>query len=324
MARRSRSRWLARDSVSRNSAAKRSPIPGHHQPVRHHHGPLAGHPGAGDLRSGTNDLTGTVYGFSVTILQRQGLRRRPRPAVCQSAGGRRHWRSEWCATNSTISSPTIRARAQYDPQRAAGVRRPELLLSNQADADQLFGTCRLSARPRRPRQRPRVVLGLEESVHAGERHRAPLTSRLPNAQGGQRGQHVGQGAQLDGAPGDQVRLQPLRLEEPAGGGAARQFSELVFPGGVNVGQRRNYPQEFYQNTYSIRYDLSLHRGSHDLKVGGEYLRWHDTGQWQLLSRGEFIFSIHPAGPGTRVPAAPRTTHALGPLRPRQRGCCATT
>ncbi len=78
---------------------------------------------------------------------------------------------------------------------------------------------------------------------------------------------------------------------------------LVFPGGVNVGQRRNYPQEFFQNTYSIRYDLSLHRGSHDLKVGGEYLRWHDTGQWQLLSRGEFIFSSTPPDLATRIPAS---------------------
>jgi hypothetical protein len=78
---------------------------------------------------------------------------------------------------------------------------------------------------------------------------------------------------------------------------------LVFPGGVNVGQRRNYPQEFFQNTYSIRYDLSLHRGSHDFKIGGEYLRWHDTGQWQLLSRGEFTFGSTPPDLSARIPAS---------------------
>jgi hypothetical protein len=77
---------------------------------------------------------------------------------------------------------------------------------------------------------------------------------------------------------------------------------LVFPGGVNIGQRRNYPQEFFQNTYSFRYDLSLHRGSHDWKIGGEFLRWHDTGQWQLLSRGEFIFTGTPADLTRRIPA----------------------
>ena len=77
---------------------------------------------------------------------------------------------------------------------------------------------------------------------------------------------------------------------------------LVFPGGVNIGQRRNYPQEFFQNTYSFRYDLSLHRGSHDWKIGGEFLRWHDTGQWQLLSRGEFIFTSTPPDLAQRIPA----------------------
>ena len=33
---------------------------------------------------------------------------------------------------------------------------------------------------------------------------------------------------------------------------------------LNVGQRRNYPQEFFQNTCSFRYDLSVHRGTHDI------------------------------------------------------------
>ena len=30
----------------------------------------------------------------------------------------------------------------------------------------------------------------------------------------------------------------------------------VFPGGMIIGQRRNYPQEFFQNTFSARYDLT--------------------------------------------------------------------
>jgi hypothetical protein len=77
----------------------------------------------------------------------------------------------------------------------------------------------------------------------------------------------------------------------------------VFPGGINIGQRRNYPQEFFQNTYSFRYDLSLHKGSHDWKIGGEFLRWHDTGQWQLLSRGEFIFTSTPADLQARFPSS---------------------
>ena len=74
----------------------------------------------------------------------------------------------------------------------------------------------------------------------------------------------------------------------------------VFPG-LTVGQRRNYPQEFFQNTVSARYDLTLTAGRHDVKFGGEYLRWHDTGSWELLSRGEFIFNSIPADINRRIP-----------------------
>jgi hypothetical protein len=76
----------------------------------------------------------------------------------------------------------------------------------------------------------------------------------------------------------------------------------VFPGAGNVfGQRRNYPQEFFQNTISARYDLTMTAGRHDMKFGGEFLRWHDTGQWQLLSRGEYIFTSTPADLARRFP-----------------------
>lgn len=75
----------------------------------------------------------------------------------------------------------------------------------------------------------------------------------------------------------------------------------VFPG-LTVGQRRNYPQEFYQNTISARWDATWTRGRHDTKFGGEFLRWHDTGQWQLLARGEFIFLTAPPDLARRFPA----------------------
>jgi hypothetical protein len=74
----------------------------------------------------------------------------------------------------------------------------------------------------------------------------------------------------------------------------------VFPS-LTVGQRRNYPQEFYQDTFSFRYDLNLTKGTHDMKFGAEYLRWHDTGQWQLLSRGEFVFTRNPTDLDRRFP-----------------------
>ncbi len=72
--------------------------------------------------------------------------------------------------------------------------------------------------------------------------------------------------------------------------------------GLIIGQRRNYPQEFFQNTFSARYDLTMNKGKHDMKMGAEFLRWHDTGQWQLLSRGEFIFTANPPDLARRFPA----------------------
>lgn len=86
----------------------------------------------------------------------------------------------------------------------------------------------------------------------------------------------------------------------------------VFPG-LTVGQRRNYPQEFFQNTYSARYDLTMTFGRHDTKFGAEFLRWHDTGQWQLLSRGEYIFTSTPADLARRFPVwnDPRTWDVSG-------------
>ncbi len=83
--------------------------------------------------------------------------------------------------------------------------------------------------------------------------------------------------------------------------ALANTANYVFPS-LTVGQRRNYPQEFFQNTVSARYDLNWTADTHDFKAGAEYLQWHDTGQWQLLSRGEYIFTRTPTDLDRRFPA----------------------
>jgi hypothetical protein len=83
--------------------------------------------------------------------------------------------------------------------------------------------------------------------------------------------------------------------------ALKNTPNYVFQGGLTAGGRRNYPQNFNQNTYSARYDLTSSVGKHDLKIGAEYLRWKDTGSWELLSRGEFIFNNVPADLARRFP-----------------------
>ena len=74
----------------------------------------------------------------------------------------------------------------------------------------------------------------------------------------------------------------------------------AFPGLV-IGARSNYPEEFWQDTPSIRTDFSWHRGGHDVKFGGEYLHWHDTGWWINAGRGIFTYSGIPADVERRFP-----------------------
>jgi hypothetical protein len=80
-----------------------------------------------------------------------------------------------------------------------------------------------------------------------------------------------------------------------------QTPQLVFPG-ITIGGSRNYPQYFDELQTSGRYDLTLNLNRHDLKLGGEFLWWRDTGHRELVSRGEFIFSTRPADLERRFPA----------------------
>jgi hypothetical protein len=64
---------------------------------------------------------------------------------------------------------------------------------------------------------------------------------------------------------------------------------IVFPG-LTMGGPRNFPQNPGQNMGTARYDLTWHKGSHDFKIGGEFLYWKDSGYWHILRRGEYIMS----------------------------------
>jgi len=69
-----------------------------------------------------------------------------------------------------------------------------------------------------------------------------------------------------------------------------QFS---FPG-LTIGGASNYPNDTWQNTYSGRLDVNGHKGSHDFKMGGEYLRVRDTKEWSLNRRGTYVFNTRPS------------------------------
>ena len=64
--------------------------------------------------------------------------------------------------------------------------------------------------------------------------------------------------------------------------------------GLTVGKPSNFPQLFYQNNLEARYDLSWHLTKHDFKVGGEFIYVRNTGNWYIQQRGRLIFNSNPA------------------------------
>ncbi|MBI1873028.1 MAG: TonB-dependent receptor [Acidobacteria bacterium] len=71
------------------------------------------------------------------------------------------------------------------------------------------------------------------------------------------------------------------------------YPELLFPG-ITIGPRYNYPQRFWQDTLQGRYDLTWTLEKHNFKIGGEYLRVLDTGEWFLQRRGRMFFLSVPS------------------------------
>jgi hypothetical protein len=76
----------------------------------------------------------------------------------------------------------------------------------------------------------------------------------------------------------------------------------TFPG-LSIGPPWNYPdgEKLQQDRFSARYDLTWHHKRHDLKIGGEYLKLADTGWWMARARGEYVFSRLPADTARRFP-----------------------
>ena len=77
-----------------------------------------------------------------------------------------------------------------------------------------------------------------------------------------------------------------------------------FPGGLFIGPTSNLGQVFLQNTPSARFDLTYLRGSdHTVKVGGEWVRHGELGNWHRTERGVFTFHSTPPDLNERFPAA---------------------
>ena len=73
-----------------------------------------------------------------------------------------------------------------------------------------------------------------------------------------------------------------------------------FPG-LQIGTPSNIPEEFWQDSPSLRYDLTVNRGSHELKIGGDFVKEKVSGNWILNSLGTMTFSTLPADIEARFP-----------------------
>lgn len=75
-----------------------------------------------------------------------------------------------------------------------------------------------------------------------------------------------------------------------------------FPG-LSLGTPSNYPQNWFEDFTTTRYDLTMHKGSHDIKIGTEVRVGKDSGDWQKGQRGTMSFTRLPAAAASRFPAS---------------------
>lgn len=74
-----------------------------------------------------------------------------------------------------------------------------------------------------------------------------------------------------------------------------------FPG-LTFGPSAADPQTFNNDILpSVRYDLTWHKGKHDIKIGGEFIRGKDHGWWPGTRRGHYTFHSAPPDLARRIP-----------------------
>jgi hypothetical protein len=72
--------------------------------------------------------------------------------------------------------------------------------------------------------------------------------------------------------------------------------------GLIIGKPYNYPQLFYQNNIETRYDLTWNTAKHDVKLGGEFIYVHNTGEWYIQQVGRMIFTSNPSNLNALFPS----------------------
>jgi len=76
--------------------------------------------------------------------------------------------------------------------------------------------------------------------------------------------------------------------------------EFDFPG-LTIGAPYNLPSVEWQRVLEGRYELNRHQGSHDFKMGGEFLHVAHTGYWHIRKNGVFTMTSVPANLSSLIP-----------------------
>lgn len=77
--------------------------------------------------------------------------------------------------------------------------------------------------------------------------------------------------------------------------------------GLTIGKPYNYPQLFYQDNIETRYDLSWHTDKHDMKFGGEFIYVRNTGTWYIQQVGRMLFNSNPSNLNALFPSEDPST-----------------
>jgi len=72
--------------------------------------------------------------------------------------------------------------------------------------------------------------------------------------------------------------------------------------GLIIGKPYNYPQLFYQDNFESRYDLTWNTSKHDVKMGGEFIYVRNTGTWYIQQVGRMMFNSNPANMNALFPS----------------------
>ena len=85
--------------------------------------------------------------------------------------------------------------------------------------------------------------------------------------------------------------------------------------GLTFGAPYNYPQTLNQNNWTGRLDYSIHKEQHDLKIGAEYIHVHNGGPWFIQRQGFFTFNSAPANMAAVLPQSGALDPSVWNLQP---------